>query len=210
MTAEASAAFAAALYLLGLVVTFGVRTWTHRRSTGSSGFRGLTGTPGSAPWWGGVLFAAALVLATAGLLLALLVGPPTTPTAVRWTGLALVLAGFAGTVAAQGAMGTSWRIGVDAAERTALVTDGPFRLARNPIFTAMCVALAGLALMAPNVLTVAGFAGLVVAVQLQVRVVEEPYLLATHGAEYAAYARRVGRFVPGLGLLAASEAEPVR
>ena len=39
------------------------------------------------------------------------------------------------------------------------------------------------------------------AVQLQVRVVEEPYLLATHGKTYAAYAARVGRFVPGAGRL---------
>ena len=38
-------------------------------------------------------------------------------------------------------------------------------------------------------------------VQLQVRVVEEPYLLATHGKTYAAYAARVGRFVPGAGRL---------
>ena len=52
-----------------------------------------------------------------------------------------------------------------------------------------------------TVLTAAGLVCLVVAVQLQVRVVEEPYLLATHGKTYAAYAARVGRFVPGAGRL---------
>ena len=33
--------------------------------------------------------------------------------------------------------------------------------------------------------------------------VEEPYLLAMHGAAYAAYAARAGRFVPGIGRLPA-------
>jgi protein-S-isoprenylcysteine O-methyltransferase Ste14 len=32
-----------------------------------------------------------------------------------------------------------------------------------------------------------------------VRVVEEPHLRRTFGDEYAAYARRVGRFLPGIG-----------
>jgi protein-S-isoprenylcysteine O-methyltransferase Ste14 len=40
---------------------------------------------------------------------------------------------------------------------------------------------------------------LVVAIELQVRFVEEPYLVRTHGESYRAYCRRVGRFVPGLG-----------
>ena len=35
--------------------------------------------------------------------------------------------------------------------------------------------------------------------ELQVRAVEEPYLLRTHGDAYRAYAARVGRFLPGVG-----------
>jgi protein-S-isoprenylcysteine O-methyltransferase Ste14 len=34
-----------------------------------------------------------------------------------------------------------------------------------------------------------------------VRLVEEPYLAATHGSSYASYAAAVGRFVPGVGKL---------
>jgi protein-S-isoprenylcysteine O-methyltransferase Ste14 len=44
---------------------------------------------------------------------------------------------------------------------------------------------------------------LVAALGMQVRYVEEPYLMRTHGRRYLAYASRVGRFVPGLGKLAA-------
>jgi SAM-dependent methyltransferase len=41
-----------------------------------------------------------------------------------------------------------------------------------------------------------------VALEVQVRLVEEPYLLRTHGRAYAEYGARTGRFVPGLGRLA--------
>jgi protein-S-isoprenylcysteine O-methyltransferase Ste14 len=59
----------------------------------------------------------------------------------------------------------------------------------------------GLVLVVPNVWAIAGLVALVVAVELQVRRIEEPYLLGTHGDRYRAYARRVGRFVPGVGRL---------
>lgn len=49
MTTERVAALALALYLLGLVAAFGVRSWVHRRRTGSSGFHGISGAPGSLP-----------------------------------------------------------------------------------------------------------------------------------------------------------------
>ena len=35
--------------------------------------------------------------------------------------------------------------------------------------------------------------------EIQTRMVEEPYLLKVHGSAYAEYAARVGRFVPGVG-----------
>ena len=41
-----------------------------------------------------------------------------------------------------------------------------------------------------------------IALEIQVRLVEEPYLLRQHGDAYRNYAARVGRFVPGLGRLA--------
>ena len=44
-----------------------------------------------------------------------------------------------------------------------------------------------------------GFGLLLVTIELQVRVVEEPYLQSTHGRRYIDYAGRVGRFIPGVG-----------
>lgn len=194
---------ALALYVLALVVLFGVRSWVQHRRTGSAGFHSISGTPADAGWWGGVLFVVAMVAGLAGPLLAVTGTVPTDPPlAVQIVGLVVALAGFAATLAAQTGMGASWRIGVDPGERTDLVTSGVFAHVRNPMFTAMTVAQLGVVLMVPtwaSVLALVALVALVVAVELQVRAVEEPYLRAVHGTDYDAYAARAGRFVPGIG-----------
>jgi protein-S-isoprenylcysteine O-methyltransferase Ste14 len=53
----------------------------------------------------------------------------------------------------------------------------------------------------PNLVACAGFILLVAAIELQVRRVEEPHLLRTHGDAYRAYTATVGRFIPGVGLI---------
>ncbi|WP_432146939.1 methyltransferase family protein [Streptomyces sp. bgisy084] len=139
--------------------------------------------------------AAAPLAATAGL-------PPLfggSMAAPRWAGLVLALAGIAVTLTAQSAMGASWRVGVDAAERTELVTDGLFAHVRNPVFTAMTCTAAGLVLMVPNLIAGLALVVLILAIELQVRVVEEPYLSGVHGSAYDAYTTRAGRFIPGIG-----------
>ena len=201
MTSELAATAGLGLYILGVLVTFGVRTWAHQQATGSSGFRRLSGPPGSAPWWGGVLFAASLVLTALGLILAATGTVPAAPlpAAAVWAGLAVALTGFATVVLAQSGMGTSWRIGVDPTERTALITGGPFAIVRNPIFTAMLITATGLTLIIPNIVSIIGLAVTVAALELQVRLVEEPYLRELHGDRYLEYTATVGRFVPHVG-----------
>jgi protein-S-isoprenylcysteine O-methyltransferase Ste14 len=193
------------LFGLYLLIGFVVRTAVHVRRTGDSGFRGLSGRPGSTEWWAGVLFAAAVV---AGLLgpLAGLAGlgnlPPLDRAAFQWAGVVAAALGIVGTFLTQVAMGNSWRVGVRESERTELVTDGLFAVVRNPFFTATLLTGAGIALVVPNVVALLGWALLLAAVELQVRVVEEPYLRRHHGDAYGAYLARVGRFVPRVGLSA--------
>jgi protein-S-isoprenylcysteine O-methyltransferase Ste14 len=115
------------------------------------------------------------------------------------TGAGLAVAGVLATFVAQLVMGPSWRVGVDADERTELVVRWPFTVVRNPIFTTMgCTAL-GLALMVPTWLAVAGLLSLAWSLEYQVRRVEEPYLRSVHGARYEQYLARVGRFLPRPG-----------
>jgi protein-S-isoprenylcysteine O-methyltransferase Ste14 len=199
------ATLALACYALYLALAFGLRTLVQVRHTGSTGFHGIGGRPGSTEWFAGILFSVAIVVGAAAPVLALagaiepldaLDGP-----AAHVAGGALFAVGLSATLAAQLAMGTSWRIGVDPDERTELVTTGPFSLVRNPIFSAMLPTSLGLVLMVPSWVAITGFAALVVALDVQVRVVEEPYLLRAQGRRYAEYAGRVGRFVPGVGRL---------
>jgi protein-S-isoprenylcysteine O-methyltransferase Ste14 len=199
------AALALVLFGFSLLLTFGVRIAVQLRRTGSTGVHGFATDATPLERFAGVLFVAGLVMGAAAPLLALL--DVLEPIAMldgvvgHAIGIVLGVAGVLLTFGAQIAMGDAWRIGVNPEERTELVTGGPFGLVRNPIYSAMIPTVLGLALMVPNVLAIAAFLTLVTALELQVRLVEEPYLLRVHGQAYADYAARVGRFVPRLGLL---------
>ena len=196
--------FALLLILFFHAIAFGLRSWQQRRRTGEAGFRGLSGRPGSPAWFGGVLFIVGVALAPIAAIAELCgwIAPLWTPSAAGvGLGVVLTLVGMAATYAAQTGMGSAWRIGVRQDERTTLVTDGPFALVRNPIFSAMLWTAFALIVLLPNVLAIAAALCVLLAVELQVRVVEEPYLLRVHGPRYRDYAARVGRFVPGLGRL---------
>jgi protein-S-isoprenylcysteine O-methyltransferase Ste14 len=195
------ATVALALYFVWLVLAFGLRMLVQLRRTGDTGFRGLSARIGSVEWGAGVLFVVALAACVAAPVLELAgIDPVGLLRArwLRWTGVAVAAAGVLATLAAQLSMGDSWRIGVDETERTDLVTTGAFAMVRNPIYSAMLITASGLTLAVPNVAALAGFVMLVLGVELQVRAVEEPYLLRVHGARYADYTRQTGRFAPRL------------
>jgi protein-S-isoprenylcysteine O-methyltransferase Ste14 len=189
-------AAAVTVSILWFLVAFALRIAVQRRLTGDSGVRAHAGPIGSLAWWARVTFVAAVVLVAVGPLTAAGNGHPGP---VNVIGLAVALAGIAATFVAQLRMGTSWRIGVDPGEQTDLVTTGMFAAVRNPIFTTMALTAVGLTAMVPTAIGGAGLALTVVAVELQVRAVEEPYLRATHGPAYRRYEARVGRFVPAIG-----------
>jgi protein-S-isoprenylcysteine O-methyltransferase Ste14 len=196
-----------ALILWGVfgLVGFAGRAALQKARTGSWGIQGVSGSPGSTEWTAGVLFLFSLALAVAGP--ALQATDAIEPIGaldkdgLHAAGVVVFAVGLAATFGAQVAMGASWRIGVEESERTGLVSDGPFAIVRNPIYSTMLPAVAGLVVVAASFPAIAGWLLLLVALELQVRVVEEPHLLRTHGEAYARYASRVGRFVPGVGRL---------
>lgn len=189
------------LYVAFAAVAFGWRTWVQWRQTGDTGLR-LHAERGTTQWWAKLGFVTALVAGFAAPIVGLAgLGPiPLLDNAaVQMLGLILAAVGIAATTAAQVWMGASWRIGVDPDERTGLVTHGLFALVRNPIFTAMLVTALGLTLMVGNVISLTGLGALFAALEVQVRLVEEPYLRTVHGPDYERYSTTAGRFLPGLG-----------
>jgi protein-S-isoprenylcysteine O-methyltransferase Ste14 len=193
------------LVLVGVwvgLVSF-VRGAIQYRRTGSSPVR-LRDRPGSPQWWArlvstiGVMLAIAAPLAEiAGLQPLPLLDQPL----LRWSGVVLVFLGIAITLGSQAAMGRSWRADVDPDATTELVTSGPFRYVRNPVFSGSAVTVVGLAFVVPNVVSLLMLVAFIAGLEIQVRLVEEPYLLRVHGDAYRTYAARTGRFVPGVGRL---------
>jgi protein-S-isoprenylcysteine O-methyltransferase Ste14 len=98
----------------------------------------------------------------------------------------------------QADMNASWRIGIDVAERTQLVTHGLFRFCRNPIYFGLQLGLLGFLLLLPGYLTLILLLLGFMLLHVQTRL-EEEYLLQCYQEKYVVYCASVGRFVPLLG-----------
>lgn len=111
-------------------------------------------------------------------------------------GIAVLIIGLLVVVSAQLQMGRAWRIGVDESEKTELITHGLFKYSRNPIYSGMLILAFAMLVLLPHVamcLFVAiGYGG----VEMQVRLVEEPYLRNLHGSAYDNYCQQVNRYFP--------------
>ncbi|HET9121020.1 MAG TPA: isoprenylcysteine carboxylmethyltransferase family protein [Solirubrobacterales bacterium] len=197
-----------AAWMLGgfIVLTLGVRVVIQLLRTGRTGLVGLRHGAGLVDWLSGILFVGGMAVSIVSLQLVLqdsldpIGALDTTPLHV--IGVVLAAAGGSAVFLAQLGMGASWRIGVSDEQNTDLVTSGWFSLVRNPIYSAMIVGWTGFALLVPTWLSIAAVFVIAAGLELQVRTVEEPFLIRTHGDAYRAYAARVGRFVPGVGRFA--------
>ena len=112
-------------------------------------------------------------------------------------GFAMVMLGYAGTLWTYHVMGNSWRIGVNAQERTALVRNGPFKWVRHPIYVLQVLMLVGAALLLPTALSFVMVAIHYICVRLKARD-EERYLDQVHGSVYRDYASQTGSLFPRL------------
>jgi len=120
-------------------------------------------------------------------------------TALEATGIVIAVGGFVAAEWAVMTMAETWRLRVDTSEQVRLVTTGPFGLVRNPVYTGIIATMFGITLMVANLVAILGWIMLVVGLEFQVRLLEEPYLRRLHDKDFDDYASRVGRFVPGLG-----------
>lgn len=114
--------------------------------------------------------------------------------AVKTAGLVLVHVSLTGIIIAQRQMKQSWRIGIDYAHKTQLVTSGLFAVSRNPIYLFLLAGLAGLFLLLPNTITFAVLFAAYLVLHIVMRL-EEDFLYRQHGAAYAAYRQKVKRLL---------------
>lgn len=194
---------ALALCLVYAFALFGVPGVLQRLRTGSSGW-----VAGSTPaeHLANALFVVAWLLDLLAPLLVLAgatepIGALENPVA-RATGIALLVGSVGLGVLAQRTMGSAWKTGIDPGRPPEqLVRGGLFVLCRNPVYTTMLAASAGVALLVPTAIAPLAVGTCLLALQIQTRLVEEPHLRAAHGNAYADYASHVGRFLPGIGRL---------
>lgn len=78
---------------------------------------------------------------------------------------------------------------------SALVTEGPYRFTRNPMYTGLTLAYVGLAVMIDSAWPLIMLPAVLVALVRLVIWREEAYLRDAFGAEYGAYVARVRRWL---------------
>jgi protein-S-isoprenylcysteine O-methyltransferase Ste14 len=190
-----------AFFVLHFLIAFAWRSWRTWRATGVNPYVLPAGDD-----VGGFVGRAfrGLMLAMAAYLILQAVAPQAAQrfgrlawlehATVRASGWSILLLSLGWLAVAQANMERSWRIGIDLARGTELVTTGLFAVFRNPIFLGMRVNLLGLFLLRPDAVTLA--LGLVgeMAMQTQVRL-EEAHLSGRHGERYERYRCRVRRWL---------------
>ena len=123
------------------------------------------------------------------------------PTWSRWVGVGLGIVSqplFAWT---HQALGRNWAAALVTKEGHTLVTSGPYRWVRHPMYTA--ISLQGLASFLLSANWVIGISGLGIGILSVARVGEEEALMVDEfGDEYRAYMERTGRFLPLMNALA--------
>lgn len=92
-------------------------------------------------------------------------------------------------------MRDSWRAGVPEKRETKLVTDGIYKMSRNPAFLGFDLVYIGIFLMFFNYVLLAVSIIAVILLHLQIVNVEEDFLITEFGEEYLNYKKHVCRYI---------------
>lgn len=118
------------------------------------------------------------------------------PTALRWIGLALVVAGPAFSYWSAATLGRHFDLDVEVHGGHEIVVSGPYRIVRHPVYLGFAIHFIGACLATGNGLLIAGTL-LVTFPALYLRArTEEGLLRQSLGPAYDAYARHVPMLIP--------------
>lgn len=117
------------------------------------------------------------------------------PDDIRAFGIVLSAVGLAGLTWAFRHLGRNLTAGPGTSEDHSLVTTGPYRWVRHPMYSAWTVLLLGYSLLTANWCIAILFLAALSAVVRRTPI-EEAALAARFGDAYREYAKRTGRFVP--------------
>jgi len=185
--------FLAGVYGLMLVIRL-IYGWQANRKGGKAVRR-------REPGWSPVLMGILMVLSNGVLLLDILWPRALKATSIalpegwRWMGLVICI-GMDGLFWwIHQALGQNWAVGVLVKENHSLVTAGPYRWVRHPMYTTLFGFSVGFFLLSANVLVGVFWLAMTLASAWRVGK-EESILTQTFGVAYVQYMARTGRFLP--------------
>ena len=120
------------------------------------------------------------------------------PARMRWGGVGVALAGFALLQWAQNTIGKNWSDTPRMMKEQALVTGGPYRWVRHPIYTAFMLILGATFFISANWLIGLSWLGMT-ALEIISRIhFEEALMVEYFGDQYRDYVKKTGRLFPRL------------
>ncbi len=121
------------------------------------------------------------------------------PAWLRWSGAVVAALGLGLFIWTHAQLAGNWSPFVERAQAGTLITGGPYRWVRHPMYSSFFLYNAGLLLLVSNWL--AGIPALVTFAWMYHHRVgrEERLMLEQFGDEYASYAETTGRVIPGVG-----------
>lgn len=118
------------------------------------------------------------------------------PIWVRWAGLGIALAGFVLLQWSQVTLGKSWSDTPRMMKEQTLVTSGPYRAIRHPIYTAFILILGSTLFISSNWLIGLCWAGMTI-LEVASRIgFEESLMIEYFGEQYREYMKKTGSLLP--------------
>ena len=118
------------------------------------------------------------------------------PIWLRWLGVGIALIGFALLQWSQSTLGKSWSDTPRMMKEQALITSGPYRIIRHPIYTAFILILGSTLFISANWLIGLCWAGMTT-LEVASRIgFEESLMLEFFGEQYREYMKKTGRLFP--------------
>ncbi|HJS20315.1 MAG TPA: isoprenylcysteine carboxylmethyltransferase family protein [Anaerolineales bacterium] len=118
------------------------------------------------------------------------------PDWLRWLGVGIALAGFALLQWAQVTLGRSWSDTPRMMKEQTLITSGPYRTIRHPIYTAFLFILGSTLLISANWLIGLCWIGMTVLEIVSRIQFEETIMIEYFGDQYRDYMKTTGRLLP--------------
>lgn len=120
------------------------------------------------------------------------------PTWLRWFGAGLIFAGDLLFIWSHRALGRNWSLFLEIRKGHALVTEGPYRFIRHPMYAAIFLTSIGTSILSANWLVTLAHMLSVISMYL-VRVSdEEEMMIEQFGDKYRKYMERTERLIPKL------------